>query len=226
MSRRVTTLRALHDVGLAAWFGGSLFGVAGLNAAADEAGDRRTVDRITSIGWAKWSPINTLAVAAHLIGGAGLLAENRKRALAQKGATGTTGVKLALTGAAVAASVYTRLVGKKVEDAVIHSSSGGSSSTTSPLDSSTTREGGSTGVGEAARQADKAAGQATSAAAESLPVDVEQARRQLNALQYAVPILTGALVVLSAQAGEQQRPGDQLLGLARRAGSAVSSAVG
>lgn len=225
MSTRNTTLRALHDVGLAAWFGGSLFGVAGLNAAADEAGDRQTVDRITSIGWAKWSPVNTLAVAAHVVGGAGLLAANRKRAVAQKGHTGTATAKLVLTGVALAATAYTRLVGKKVEDAAIHAASGASSSTVSPLDSSTTRQGGDTGVGETVRQADKAAGQATSAAAESLPVDVEQARRQLNALQYAIPVLTGAIVVLSAQAGEQQRPGDQLLGLARRAGSAVSSAV-
>lgn len=225
MSTRVTTLRALHDTGLAAWFGGSLFGVAGLNAAADEAGDRRTTDRITSVGWAKWSPVATLALAAHAVGGAGLLAENRKRAVAQKGATATTTAKFVLTGAAVAATLYTRLLGKKIEDAVVHSPSGVSSSATSALDSSTTRQGGDTGVGEAARQADKAAGQATSHAAESLPVDVEQARRQLNALQYAVPILTGALVVLAAQAGEQQRPGEQLRGLARRAGEAVSSAV-
>ena len=89
--------------GAAAWFGGSLFGLAGLNAAAEESGDRRTADRVSSIGWAKWSPVNALAIGAHLIGGAGLLAENRKRAVAQKGHTGTVNAKLALTAAALAA---------------------------------------------------------------------------------------------------------------------------
>lgn len=223
MSTRNTTLRALHDVGLAAWFGGSLFGLAGLNAAAEEAGDRRTADRVSSIGWARWSPVNTLAIAAHTIGGAGLLAENRKRALAQKGHTGTVNAKLVLTAAAFAASAYTRLVGKKVEDATVHADRGVSSSTTSPVSDATTKQGGSSAVGETVREADKRVGQSVSAATEQLPVDVARAQRQLHALQYAVPALTGALVVLSAQAGEQQRPGDQIRGLARRAGSAVSS---
>jgi len=54
---RDTTFRTLHDIGLAAWFGGSLFGVAGLNAAAEEAQDERTTARITSVGWAKWTPV-------------------------------------------------------------------------------------------------------------------------------------------------------------------------
>ncbi len=77
MSTRATVFRSMHDVGLAAWFGGSLFGVAGLNAVAEEAGDRRSASRLTSIGWAKWSPVNTLAVAVHAVGGVGLLTENR-----------------------------------------------------------------------------------------------------------------------------------------------------
>ena len=225
MTTRNTVLHALHDVGLAAWFGGSLFGLAGLNAAAEEAGDRQTADRISSIGWAKWSPVNFLAIGAHVIGGAGLLAENRKRAVAQKGHAGTVNAKLALTVAAIAASGYTRLVGKKVEDAVIHQASGVSSSTTSAMSSSTTKQGASSGPGEAAREADKRAGQTASNLAEQLPVDVARANRQLHALQYAIPLLTGAIVVLSAQAAEQQRPGDQIRGIARRATEAVSNAV-
>ncbi|MEJ2889424.1 hypothetical protein [Actinomycetospora aeridis] len=223
MSTRNTTLRALHDVGLAAWFGGSLFGLTGLNAAAEEAGDRRTADKLESIGWAKWSPVNSAAIAVHAVGGLGLLAENRKRAVAQKGHTGTATAKLALTGAAVAASVYTRLVGKKIEDAVVHADNGVSSRTTSHVPGATAGQGGATNAGELAREADKRAGQATSAAAQQLPMDVASAQRQLRVLQVAVPALTGALVVLSAQAGEQQRPGDQLRGIARRAGDAVTS---
>ncbi|MHC1561322.1 hypothetical protein ACR9E3_20350 [Actinomycetospora sp. C-140] len=223
MSTRDTTLRALHDVGLAAWFGGSLFGLTGLNAAAEEAGDRRTADKLESIGWAKWSPVNTAAMAAHTVGGVGLLAANGRRAVAQKGHTATVVTKFALTGAAVAASVYTRLVGKKIEDAVIHADAGVRSATTSHVPDATVSHGGASNVGELAREADKRAGQATSAAAEQLPMDVHHAQRQLRVLQVAVPALTGALVVLSSRAGEQQRPGDQIRGIARRAGEAVSS---
>ena len=37
------------------------------------------------------------------------------------------------------------------------------------------------------------------------PEDVAKAQAQLRALQWAVPALTGALVAVSAFAGEQQR---------------------
>jgi hypothetical protein len=224
MSVRNTGFRALHDVGLAAWFGGSLFGVAGLNAAAEEADQQRTTARITSVGWAKWSPVNAAFVGAHLVGGAGLLAVNRKRALAQKGATGTTVAKLVLTGAALAATAYTRVLGKKVEDAVVHASPGMSSSTTSHLDRGTTQEGRG-GAAEAVQEIDKQAGQAVSQAAEALPVGTAGAQRQLHYAQLAVPALTGALLILSAQAGEQQRPAEQWRGAVRRVGSALGAAA-
>ncbi len=224
MSTRDTGFRALHDVGLAAWFGGSLFGVAGLNAAAEEADQQRTTARITSIGWAKWSPVNTAFIAAHLVGGAGLLAANRKRAAYQKGATATAVAKLVLTGAALATTAYTRVLGKKVEDAVIHASPGVSSSTTTHLDRGTTQQGRG-GAAQAVQEADKQAGQALSQAAESLPIGAAQAQRQLHWFQLAVPALTGALLVLGSQAGEQQRPGEQVLGAARRVGSALGMAA-
>ena len=216
-----TTLRALHDVGLAVWFGGSLFGVAAMNPAAAEAPDQRTTSRITTVGWAKWAPVNAVALGAHLVGGAGILAANRKRALAQKGTTATTVTKLALTGAALGATAYTRLLGKKVEDLVIHASPGASSSATSHADPSTTRQGADTAVGQAAEEADKLAGQAVSEAAERLPLSVTQAQRQLYYIQMAVPVLTGALMVLTSRAGEEQRPGAQLRGIAQRAGAVV-----
>lgn len=58
-------------------------------------------------------------------------------------------------------------------------------------------------------------------APERLPVNVRQAQQQLAYVQLAVPLLTGALVVLTSRAGEEQRPGEQLKGIARRAGSVV-----
>jgi len=43
----------------------------------------------------------------------------------------------------------------------------------------------------------------------------------MHLLQWSVPILTGVLEVLNAQQGEQQRPGDQVRGIAERAGDLV-----
>jgi hypothetical protein len=43
--------------------------------------------------------------------------------------------------------------------------------------------------------------------------DVASAQRQLRYLQWALPALTGTVVVLGAQQGEQQRPREILTGL-------------
>jgi hypothetical protein len=47
----------------------------------------------------------------------------------------------------------------------------------------------------------------------STPSEVADAQRQLSMLQWVVPVLTGALVVVSAYAGEQQRPSEVHKGL-------------
>jgi hypothetical protein len=48
------------------------------------------------------------------------------------------------------------------------------------------------------------------------PEDVAKAQRQLKALQWLVPALTGALVVVSSFAGEQQRPTEVKKGILGR----------
>ncbi|MFJ3819457.1 hypothetical protein [Streptomyces sp. NPDC090056] len=183
MSERNTLIRSLHDVGLAAWFGGSLMGAVGLNGAAkDEGGTETATDRIASAGWAKWTPVNAAAIGAHLFGGGGLLAVNAHRVATQQGVTASTTAKTVVTAAALAATAYARVLGKKVELAA----------SSDPQD------------------AEKAA---------EHPVDLDKARRQLTWAQWAVPALTGCLVVLNALHGEQQRPEQQVAGMWERARS-------
>ncbi|MFC8425515.1 hypothetical protein ACFUN7_32520 [Streptomyces sp. NPDC057236] len=177
MSERNTLIRSLHDVGLAAWFGGSLMGAVGLNGAAqDEGGTAASRDRISSSGWAKWVPVNAAAIGAHLYGGGGLLAVNAHRVATQKGVAASTTAKTVVTAAALAATAYARVLGKKVELA-------------------------SSSDIEAAERA------------QQHPIDLDKARRQLACVQWAVPALTGCLVVLNALHGEQQRPSEQLPGM-------------
>jgi hypothetical protein len=185
MSERNTLIRSLHDLGLAAWFGGSLMGAIGLNGAAHDAGGTQsTTDRISAAGWAKWTPVNAAAIGAHLFGGGGLLAANAHRVATQQGVAGSTAAKTVVTAAALAATAYARVLGKKVELA----------SSTDPDD------------------AEKA---------QQHPVDLEKARRQLVYAQWAVPALTGCLVVLNALHGEQQRPTEQIPGMWERVHSAT-----
>jgi hypothetical protein len=183
MSERNTPIRSLHDLGLAAWFGGSLMGAVGLNGAArDEGGTPSAADRISANGWAKWTPVNAAAIGAHLFGGGGLLAVNAHRVATQRGVAASTTAKTLVTAAALAATAYTRVLGKKIELA----------SSTDPAD------------------AEKA---------QQHPIDRDKARRQLACAQWAVPALTGCLVVLNALHGEQQRPAEQIPGMWQRARS-------
>ncbi|AXI84752.1 hypothetical protein G3I30_18635 [Actinospica acidiphila] len=183
MSERNTVIRSLHDVGLAAWFGGSLMGAVGLNGAAQDEGSTETSrDRIASSGWARWTPVNAAAIGAHLFGGGGLLAVNAHRVATQQGVGASTAAKTVVTAAALAATAYARVLGKKVELA----------SSTDPGD-----------VEKAGKH----------------PIDLDKVRHQLSAVQWAVPALTGCLVVLNALHGEQQRPTEQIPGMWERARS-------
>ncbi len=181
MSERNTALRSMHDLGLAAWFGGSLMGAVGLNSAARaEGGTWRNTARIASAGWAKWTPVNAAAIAIHLVGGSGLLAANASRVATQKGVAASTVTKTVLTGAALAATAYSRILGKKIELA----------SSDDPQDM------------------EKAA---------EHPIDTDKAQRDLTWVQWALPVLTGGLIVLNALHGEQQRPAEQVQGMLQRA---------
>ena len=186
MSSRNTVVRSLHDLGAAAWFGGSLMGAVGVNGAAASVRDPQDRARVAAVGWAKWAPVSFAAMGAHLIGGAGILRANRGRAKHQSGVTANTVTKIILTGAALGATAYSGVLGAK------------------------------TAQGD---------GQAVAGATEpsaSTPDDVAAAQQQLKYLQWMLPVLTGAIVVLGAQQGEQQRPSQILSGLGAKLANRTS----
>jgi hypothetical protein len=175
-----TVSRSLHDLGLATWFGGSLMGAVGLNGAAGEVEEPKQRLRVATAGWNRWTPVNLAGIAAHLAGGAVLLAANKGRLASQQGVARATVVKTALTGAALAATAWSRALGAKLEAAGEVPVQGG---TEPSVDT---------------------------------PEDVAKAQRQLKLLQWVIPALTGAVLVLNARMGEQQRPAQVTGGLLGR----------
>jgi len=134
MSERNTVVRSLHDLGLGMWFGGSLAGAVGFNGAAADVPDEKLRLRVANAAWARWTPVNFVGIAAHLVGGAGLLYANRGRVAAQQGVAASTVAKAVLTGAALGVTAYSRALGKKLEAAEGEPVEGGTepSPTTSP----------------------------------------------------------------------------------------------
>jgi uncharacterized membrane protein YebE (DUF533 family) len=177
---RNTLSRSLHDLGLSAWFGGTLANAVSLNTAAAEGGSSTDRGAVANAGWDHWTPVNAVAIGAHLVGSVGELIGNKGRVAGQQGVASMTVTKTALTAAALGVTAYSRYVGKKV-----------SQEREMPAASGTQPENGT-------------------------PPAVAAAQRQLQVLQWAVPALTGALVVVSSFAGEQQRASEARKGVLKK----------
>ena len=106
---RNTVSRALHDLGLSAWFGGTLANAVALNAAAGEAG--KDTGKVANVGWNRWTPVNAVAIGAHLVGSVGQLIGNRGRVAQQEGVAGMSALKTLVTAAALGATAYSRSLG-------------------------------------------------------------------------------------------------------------------
>jgi len=133
MSSRNTVIRSFHDIGLAAWFGGSLMGAVGLNGAATAAHDPSERLRLSSIGWAKWAPVQLGALVLHGIGAIGLVGANKSRLAVQSEARSNSVVKTVVTVAAGASSLYSGILGTRIAK---HADEGAEGVTTPGDDSS------------------------------------------------------------------------------------------
>lgn len=108
--------RSVHDLTAAAWFGGSLMGAVGLNGATAEAKDSTERTRLSSLGWKKWAPVQTVAFVAHLASLGPILWENKGRYASQHGVMTATWVKTGVTLAGAAVTFYAAVLGKKVDE--------------------------------------------------------------------------------------------------------------
>jgi hypothetical protein len=184
MSRSELAWRSLHDLGLASWFGGSVFGSVALPH-PDPADDSDRVARGSTVAqarqsvladsWRRWTPVVGGSMAVHLLGGAGLVLWNRGRHRHQKGVVLATTAKTALTAAAVALTVGSAIEGVLAE-----------------------------------RRRDLIeTGDADGDALESQ----HSAEKRMRVVGTLIPVTTGALLVLGALESEQQRPREILRGV-------------
>lgn len=175
-----TTARALNDLGLAAWFGGSLMGAIGLNGAAAQVDHPRERVKVANAGWSRWTPANLAAIGAYTVGSLVLTGANRGRLGGQRGVGSAAVIKIGLTAAAMAATAYSRVLGQTLMQA-----------------------------------SDPPAEGVTEPSAATDP-EVAGAQRKLKVLQWAIPALTGATLVMDSKLGEQQRPAEVAKGVVRR----------
>jgi succinate dehydrogenase/fumarate reductase cytochrome b subunit len=124
MPSRNTVVRSMHDVGIAAWFGGGLMGAVGLNGATAKAKSSSEGLHLASVGWARWFPVELAAILMHGIGGVGLILSNKERLKNQEESRTNTAVKFTLTMAAVATSATSGILGKIIANNADHGAEG------------------------------------------------------------------------------------------------------
>ncbi|HET7900377.1 MAG TPA: hypothetical protein VFL59_04265 [Candidatus Nanopelagicales bacterium] len=184
MSKSELAWRTLHDVGLATWFGGSVFGSVALPrepsqlpselhlAAAEKKKDpdpaSNALSAVEAATWMRWQPVLAGSVVAHLVGGAGLLAWNWQRHKHQNGVAATTVVKTAVTAAAIGLTIGAAIDGMKSER-----------------------------LREQAENGDDGA---------ELRASRERIAKRMRVVGPLIPATTGALLVLGAMESEEQQP--------------------
>ncbi len=168
MARTNVTSRAVNELSLAAWFGGSLMGATALRRAA--ATGSPTPWAGEDAGWSAWQPVQYSAMAAQVASGIAITVANRKRVFAQRGVAKVSLVRAGVLAAALGTTFLAARSGRAASQA--HQD------------------------GDAERAA--------------------SLEHRTRILQWAVPGLTGTLIVLDAIQGEQQRPLQVLTGVAQR----------
>jgi uncharacterized membrane protein len=117
MERNDTIARTIHDLGLAAWFGGSLMGATAVERAAAEVSEDEERLEIVDAAWRAWKPVQLAAIGAFAIGGAVLTFTNRSRVANQEGVAKLSLWKTGLAAATVATTMYAARLGRQLAEA-------------------------------------------------------------------------------------------------------------
>ena len=109
-----TTARAVHDVGLAAWVGGSLYGKFAMNPAVQLVDKKTDRGRVVNAAWNGYNLVNGLALGSVAVGWLGARFTEAQNELLTDTERGLAYVKDGLVVAAVATGVINGIQGGRL----------------------------------------------------------------------------------------------------------------
>ena len=180
--------QAIHDLGAALWFGGSVMGAAGVNKAGQDLRDGVDKVRVAESAWRRFAPAQWLGIGTVLVAGSRLTWESKGRLVVQYGLGRAGAAQAALAVAGAGATAYAAWSGTRIGQLTERAHERGE-----PFDTT----------------------DATVPNA-GTPPEVKVWQRRQRVAQYLVPVLAGANIVLNAYLTQQYRPGATLAGIARR----------
>lgn len=188
MTANHAVTQAVHDVGSALWFGGSVMGAAGVNKSGAELSQGIDRIRVAKSAWSRFGPVQWLGIGATLLAGAQLTRHSRGRLALQKGYGSAGAVKAAATVLGAAATAYSAYCGTRIGRLA-----------------ETARE-----RGELVEVKD------ATISTPHTPKEIATWQRRQRLAQYVVPALAGANIVIGSYLVQSYRAGATAKGLLRR----------
>jgi hypothetical protein len=180
--------QAVHDLGAALWFGGTVMGVAGVNKAGADLRDGLDKVRAAESAWRRFAPAQWLGIGAVLVAGSRLTLQSKSRLAVQDGVARAGAAQAAFAVAGAAATGFAAFTGRRIgqltERAQERRQHFDTTDATIPNDQT--------------------------------PPEIAVWQRRQRVAQYLVPVFAGANIVLNAYLTQQYRPGATLAGVARR----------
>jgi hypothetical protein len=176
--------QAVHDLGTALWFGGSVMGVAGVNKSGSDLTSGIDKVRVAGSAWSRFAPAQWGGIAATLITGLQLTRSNKGRLALQRGYGRVGAVKAALTVAGAGATAVAAYSGSRIGEL----------------------------AEQAAGDGDLDVRDATLPSA-GTPPEIATWQGRQRVAQAAVPVLAGGVVVCNAWLVQAYRPASTLRGL-------------
>jgi hypothetical protein len=180
--------QAVHDLGAALWFGGSVMGAAGVNKSGQDLRDGVDKVRVAESAWRRFAPAQWLGIGAVLVAGSRLTWESKGRLVVQYGLGRAGAAQAAFAVAGAAATGFAAWSGNRIGQLTER-----------------TRE-----RGEVFDTAD------ANVPNDRTPPEVAVWQRRQRVAQYLVPLFAGANIVMNAYLTQQYRPGATATGLLRR----------
>jgi hypothetical protein len=180
--------QAVHDLGSALWFGGTVMGVAGVNKSGADLQQGIDRIRVASSAWNRFAPAQWAGIAATLGAGLQLTRVGGRRIALQQG-FGTVGaLKAGLAVAGAAATAYAAYCGSRIGQ----------------LAEETEARGEKLDVRDATRSS------------EQTPAELAKWQRRQRATQFVVPVLAGANIACGSYLVQSYRAAATTKGVLRR----------
>ena len=180
--------QAVHDLGSALWFGGTVMGVAGVNKSGADLQQGIDRIRVASSAWNRFAPAQWAGIGATLVAGLQLTRVGGRRMALQKGFAGVGALKAGIAVAGAAATAYAAYSGQKVgrlaEDIEMRGQKLEVKDATSPTDQT--------------------------------PQELATWQRRQRVTQFVVPVLAAANIVCGSYLVQSYRAGATAKGVLRR----------